>query len=544
MHARKDAKRRKTIWMVCDKMQVQGPFWMFWKIKDLHGTLRCTYTCMHGHRSFFVMLSSARNRLNQLRLRIRCKVESKRGRKQRKHGFTRYATAHRPRAAARLVKASTSASRRIKLTFRHAKRDEKNKDAALKNAYVLMGRHELELVVNFFFHGGDIASSINVCAKTLKDEQLVLVICRLLEGTTGMQLLGDGVKGWCFIISSEILWHHNEGSGSVLEEIVEALCRHVSDDSPMIRRLCLRGLSRCPWKLCPPFKLPGPVDPQHFSGNFGTDGILEGIVMKASRKKVIYYDHLNEDNHPDQDAGEALEEDSDAGEEAQVQNAQSEDETDSDFDNGYQIRFRKCDSVRLVAECAGTPGKKPCPFFVKASWMSNERSFQIKRLVDNHTYVRNYNNARLMDPTWLARQFVKELIRKPNLKSKEMQAIALSKYHCKVSWMKCYRARIRALSLINDKLSDHYARVVVEVTVEEVPVETAVVVPQSPQAQHCHCGENLSTGQPTNRLPGFPGVHAVHFPTRSPHQHLLRNPCLRERFILFPTDDEDDAIVL
>lgn len=43
-------------------------------------------------------------------------------------------------------------------------------------------------------------------------------------------------------------------------------------------------------KLCPPghfsvsFKLPGPVDPQQFSGNFGTDGILEGIVMKARRK--------------------------------------------------------------------------------------------------------------------------------------------------------------------------------------------------------------------------------------------------------------------
>ncbi|KAL2325482.1 hypothetical protein Fmac_024540 [Flemingia macrophylla] len=38
--------------------------------------------------------------------------------------------------------------------------------------------------------------------------------------------------------------------------------------------------------LCPPgqfsisFKLPGPVDPDQFSGNFGTDGILEGIVTK------------------------------------------------------------------------------------------------------------------------------------------------------------------------------------------------------------------------------------------------------------------------
>lgn len=39
--------------------------------------------------------------------------------------------------------------------------------------------------------------------------------------------------------------------------------------------------------LCPSgpfsisFKLPGPVDPQHFHGTFATDGILEGIAMKA-----------------------------------------------------------------------------------------------------------------------------------------------------------------------------------------------------------------------------------------------------------------------
>ncbi|KAK9079338.1 hypothetical protein SSX86_001009 [Deinandra increscens subsp. villosa] len=39
---------------------------------------------------------------------------------------------------------------------------------------------------------------------------------------------------------------YSEGSDSVLEGIVEALCRHVSDDSPMVRRLCLRGLVQIP----------------------------------------------------------------------------------------------------------------------------------------------------------------------------------------------------------------------------------------------------------------------------------------------------------
>lgn len=45
--------------------------------------------------------------------------------------------------------------------------------------------------------------------------------------------------------------------------------------------------------LCPSghfsisFRLPGTVDPQQFAGNFGTDGILEGIVMKGVRKENI-----------------------------------------------------------------------------------------------------------------------------------------------------------------------------------------------------------------------------------------------------------------
>ncbi|KAI5422049.1 uncharacterized protein LOC127076092 isoform X1 [Lathyrus oleraceus] len=63
--------------------------------------------------------------------------------------------------------------------------DEKNKAAALKNAYVLLGKHQLELAVAFFLLGGDHSSAVNVCAKTLGDEQLALVICRLVEGHGG-----------------------------------------------------------------------------------------------------------------------------------------------------------------------------------------------------------------------------------------------------------------------------------------------------------------------------------------------------------------------
>ncbi|XP_049374084.1 protein SHOOT GRAVITROPISM 6-like [Solanum verrucosum] len=34
----------------------------------------------------------------------------------------------------------------------------------------------------------------------------------------------------------------SDGFGPLLEQMVQALCRHVSDDSPTVRRLCLRGL--------------------------------------------------------------------------------------------------------------------------------------------------------------------------------------------------------------------------------------------------------------------------------------------------------------
>lgn len=63
--------------------------------------------------------------------------------------------------------------------------EERHKAAALKNAYVLMGRHQWELAIAFFLLGDDTSSAVNVCAKNLQDEQLAIVICRLVEGSGG-----------------------------------------------------------------------------------------------------------------------------------------------------------------------------------------------------------------------------------------------------------------------------------------------------------------------------------------------------------------------
>ncbi|CAH1432175.1 unnamed protein product [Lactuca virosa] len=117
----------------------------------------------------------------------------------------------------------------------------------------------------------------------------------------------------------------------------------------------------------------------------------------------------------------------------------------------YNIKFAKCDTVRLTAKCGSKMKSQPCPFRVHASWMTQEKSFQIKTLVDEHKCVRNFNISNLLSPRWLARHFLKELIMKPNLKCKEMQSIIRTKFHCGVSWSKAYRTRCRAMAIIDEK---------------------------------------------------------------------------------------------
>ncbi|XP_010518332.1 PREDICTED: uncharacterized protein LOC104793635 isoform X1 [Camelina sativa] len=103
-------------------------------------------------------------------------------------------------------------------------KEEKNKAAALKNAYVLMGKHQLELAMGFFLLGGEASSAINVCVKNLQDEQLALVICRLVDGQGGAlesnlinkYILPSAVQRGDFWLSSILKWELGEYHQSIL----------------------------------------------------------------------------------------------------------------------------------------------------------------------------------------------------------------------------------------------------------------------------------------------------------------------------------------
>ncbi|CAG8733198.1 6725_t:CDS:2, partial [Dentiscutata heterogama] len=66
--------------------------------------------------------------------------------------------------------------------------EPKWKTAALKNAYVLLGKQRYEYAAAFFLLGDKLKDAANVCLKYLDDFQLAIAICRVYEGDEGSTL--------------------------------------------------------------------------------------------------------------------------------------------------------------------------------------------------------------------------------------------------------------------------------------------------------------------------------------------------------------------
>ncbi|KAM3689336.1 hypothetical protein ACB098_09G040300 [Castanea mollissima] len=85
---------------------------------------------------------------------------------------------------------------------------------------------------------GDIASCISI-----KRPKEVQSICIILSKSLSRQQKYQREAAAAAL--SEFV-RYSGGLGSLLEQMVEVLCQHVSDESPTVRRLCLRGLVQIP----------------------------------------------------------------------------------------------------------------------------------------------------------------------------------------------------------------------------------------------------------------------------------------------------------
>uniref|UniRef100_A0A6B2KWB7 RAVE complex protein Rav1 C-terminal domain-containing protein n=1 Tax=Arcella intermedia TaxID=1963864 RepID=A0A6B2KWB7_9EUKA len=73
---------------------------------------------------------------------------------------------------------------------------KKFKDAALKNAYRLMGQHKFEMAAAFFVLGDSLSNALNVCIEKLDDFILGLFIARLVEKGQDGKFFKSALNDW------------------------------------------------------------------------------------------------------------------------------------------------------------------------------------------------------------------------------------------------------------------------------------------------------------------------------------------------------------
>lgn len=126
--------------------------------------------------------------------------------------------------------------------------------------------------------------------------------------------------------------------------------------------------------------------------------------------------------------------------------------------NGYDLWYDRNDKHRLLVKCC--KGKTPqCPFRLWASWMKEERTFQIKSLKKEHSCSRAFKLGSIVTYKWIGKQFVNEILERPRMSLRKMKAQVSKKFNINVSVGQCRNAKKFALTEIEGNLREHYGKI-------------------------------------------------------------------------------------
>ena len=123
---------------------------------------------------------------------------------------------------------------------------------------------------------------------------------------------------------------------------------------------------------------------------------------------------------------------------------------------GYKLYYKVNNPKRLLAKCCRDAKDRKCPFRLWASWMTNERTFQIKTLNEEHACSRTYEYGSLVTSNWIAFNYAKKIMINPCIKVRELIDLILKKFKCKVTISQARRGKIKALDQYETCLQDHY----------------------------------------------------------------------------------------
>nr|KAJ0186902.1 hypothetical protein LSAT_V11C900463080 [Lactuca sativa] len=129
--------------------------------------------------------------------------------------------------------------------------------------------------------------------------------------------------------------------------------------------------------------------------------------------------------------------------------------------NGYDLWYEKSDHERLLVKCCkGKTNKqgKGCPFRLWATWMSSEKSFQIKSLNGMHNCARVFKFGSIVTYKWIAKHFMNHILQKPKMSIRKLKAKVSKKFNLIASVGQCRNARKYAFQEIEGTLKEHYAK--------------------------------------------------------------------------------------
>lgn len=125
----------------------------------------------------------------------------------------------------------------------------------------------------------------------------------------------------------------------------------------------------------------------------------------------------------------------------------------SSMANGRPYQYLHDDLKRVQVGCASG-----CPFKMWLSYIKDKDVWQLKSIVNEHNCVWNYKN-KLVTTKFLVEHFGDKIRRNPNWKIGEMQEEFKRVLKVDVCDAKCCRVRKEALSGVEEKMKEHYAKI-------------------------------------------------------------------------------------
>ncbi|XP_058744165.1 uncharacterized protein LOC131616720 [Vicia villosa] len=143
------------------------------------------------------------------------------------------------------------------------------------------------------------------------------------------------------------------------------------------------------------------------------------------------------------------------------------------MENQKNVFIRKNDARRIVVKCMAG-----CKFYLRFSKRNGQQFWQIVSYISEHTCYRTADN-RNAKTQWLAIRFAHVLRHSPHMKPAGLVAEALQRWGCKISADQAYRAKRRALDLIQGADFDQFShlRSYAEELLKSNPNSTIVIKP-------------------------------------------------------------------